>query len=182
MKKLALSVVLAGIILGGLAAPGKAQFEITVESIENKSWGIGVQVGWPFIGLSIRYWVDELLGVEVNFMPMPSWDGAGKVGRLDLNISARALWRLRNNPWIDFYGTGGLAMTLSLLRGEDAQIRAERSAWLVFGGFGLEIDNLVFLLPFPRMASCAEYGITWNMMDLLDIRLLSGGVCVRYYI
>lgn len=181
MKKLALSVVITGIVLCGLSVPGEAQVEIA-SSIEGKSWGIGVQIGWPFVGLSIRYWTNALLGVEVNFLPVPSWDSTGKVDRLDLNISARALWRLRDEPWLDFYGAGGLAMTLSLLRGGDGQIKAERSLLLLSGEFGIEIDNLALLLPFPRMASCAEYGITWNMMDLLDIRLWSGGICVRYYI
>lgn len=54
MKKLALSVVITGIVLCGLAAPGEAQVEIS-GGIQDKSWGIGVQVGWPFVGLSIRY-------------------------------------------------------------------------------------------------------------------------------
>lgn len=176
MKNIALGIVVAALILVGL--PAQAQFH----GIESKGLGFGVQIGTHHMGLSVRYWLDPQLGVEVNFLPAPSWDITGKVTKLDLNISVRALWRLRDDPWIDFYGTGGLAMTLSLIRDETGQIKSERSRLLLSAGFGAEIDNWLFLLPFPRVGSCAEYGITWSLLDLLDIRLLSGGVCLHYYI
>lgn len=59
--------------------------------------GIGAQVGFPVIGISVRFWIQDAYGLEADYLPFFFVEVA----------TLRGLMKIVNNPVADLYIAGG---------------------------------------------------------------------------
>ena len=163
-----------------------------------RAWAVGLHANFPFLGISVRYWLDDSTGLELNLAPIPDCDygrvrvevpppdEGGEEGppepvvepprcpnALRLHLSVRGLKRVSDNPRADFYATGGPSVTLTFVEGEPP--RLERAMLAVLGE--IEISHW----PIERVFPVIDYGFALNLQNLYDFRWIAGGVGFHFY-
>lgn len=137
--------------------------------------GLGVNFNFPFLGVSVRYWVSKTLGLELNLAPIPQQEKTDQEesnNYLEIKASTRALYRLTNYGTANFYVSGGPALTLKLEPGESPTFQEKYIA--ILGE--IELSDW----PVSHLAPVLDYGYTVNLNNLYDLRWLSGGVGFHY--
>jgi len=61
--------------------------------------GIGAQVGFPVIGMSVRFWIQDSYGLEADYFPL-------LIFSVEVT-TIRGLMKIVNNPVADLYIAGG---------------------------------------------------------------------------
>jgi len=174
----------------GASAQGQQHDEDGNEG--GRAWAVGLHANFPFLGISVRYWLDDSTGLELNLAPIPDCDygrvrvempppeGKGPPepvvepprcpNALRLHLSVRGLKRVSDNPRADFYATGGPSVTLTFVEGEPP--RLERAMLAVLGE--IEIRHW----PIERVFPVVDYGFALNLQNLYDFRWIAQGeVC-----
>jgi hypothetical protein len=182
---IAISACPALIVFGEEASPADAKASIT--------WSIGLNANFPFLGVSIRYWLDETWGLEFNLAPIPGYDYPPYVppepgkpeeparpqqeltgpNKLDLHVSGRFLFKVSDNPRADFYFTIGPSAILQFSQLSGFSLREP-----FIGILGeIEISNW----PIDRINPVVDYGFALNVQNLYDFRWIAGGVGFHFY-
>ena len=99
---LTMALLLVGIV------GATAQEAETINLSEDRGFGLGVQIDYPFGGLiSARHWLETSFGFEgIVFF----W---GYEGDLDGAFTARTLYRIADAPIVDFYVAAGASLPFS---------------------------------------------------------------------
>lgn len=158
----------------------------------DKLWGMGINANFPFLGVSLRYWFSNRLGLELNLAPIPVTDypsmpppGSNQKqlppqreapsgpNRLDLHLSARLLLKVSDNPRANFYLTGGPALTLQLSQTQGLQLTRPFIALLG----EIEISDW----PIERVMPVIDYGFALNLQNFYDFRWIAGGIGFHFY-
>jgi len=157
-----------------------------------KVWGMGINANFPFLGVSLRYWLSNTVGLELNLAPIPATDypdmpppssdhqqlppqrkePAGP-NRLDLHLSGRMLLKISDNPRANFYLTGGPALTLQLSQSQGPQLTRPFVALLG----EIEISDW----PIERVMPVIDYGFALNLQNFYDFRWIAGGIGFHFY-
>jgi hypothetical protein len=169
MRRLpAVTLALAMVALAATSALG---------SIPNKGLGIGIQLNYPFSGVSFRWFFSTGIGIEVNLSAMP--DGQG---RFATTVSARALVPLYQGATTTFYTTEGISVMGSVeppaatAEGHGSPVvRVEKL--LIASLFSLEYEGVLD----TRIALSGDWGLSWDVMGPLDISPLNGGVGLHLF-
>ncbi len=179
MKRAALIAMLATLLF---AIVGYA-------SLPDKGWGIGVQLNYPFTGFSIRYFNPSGLGFEFNIFPnhtMRYLDNGDAIKRLDLTLSGKLLYPVRQDANVNYYFAGGAALTVAFEESEDdvrsgVEHPAIQSSLddVVIAGMGvIEVEEMWL----NRLVGTFEYGLSWDLFNPLDFSFFNGGIGFHYYI
>ena len=109
MKRLIVAVLVLALglaLVGTLAAV--AQEAEVINLSEDRGFGVGIQIDYPFGGLlSARQWLETSFGFEgIVFF----W---GYDGDLDGTLTARTLYRIADAPIVDFYAAAGASLPFS---------------------------------------------------------------------
>lgn len=162
------------------------------------TWAVGLNANFPFLGVSARFWLNELTGFELNLAPIPGYDykpypeprdpenpeenvplrpiefeEPTGPNRLDVHISARVLRKVSDNERADFLLTIGPSVILGFSQEN---------------GFSVE-DPFIALLgeieisdwPIARINPVIDYGFALNLRNLFDFRWIAGGIGFHFY-
>jgi len=91
--------------------------------LPEKGWGIGIQLNYPFTGLSVRFFNAEGIGFELNIFPNPTSryvEDDNEVRRLELTLSGKLLYPVRQDENANYYFSGGAAITFAFEEEETA--------------------------------------------------------------
>lgn len=166
--KIGVTVILVLIVASLLVFPNTKQ----VRGAEHTGYptiSLGVNFNFPFLGVSVRYWNSDLVGVEFNLAPIPAYE---KSASLTIKTSSRILYRLTDYNAANFYINGGPAFTFVLEPGKTPIL--EKSFLAVLGEIQLNDWPVEHLVP------VIDYGYTINLESYYDFRWLSGGVGFHY--
>jgi len=148
--------------------------------LPDKGWGIGIQLNYPFTGLSVRFFNAEGIGFEVNIFPNPTSryvEGDNEVPRLELTLSGKLLYPVRQDENANYYFSGGAAITFAFEEEETALTEGMEGA--ILSGMGvIEVEGIWL----DRLVGTFEYGLAWDLFDPLNFSFLSGGIGAHYYI
>lgn len=168
-------------------------FHLAVQAdLPNKGWGIGVQVNYPFTGFSLRYFIPGGAGFEFNILPSPDSrdvEAEGEsveVRRLKLTLSGKALLPVRQDENVNYYFSGGAALTFLFEEDEDAVLEGVKPVPIhsdldgaILSGMGvIEVEGIWL----DRLVGTFEYGLTWDLFDPLNFSFFAGGIGAHYYI
>jgi len=157
--------------------------------LPDKQWGIGIQLNYPFTGFSIRLFTPEGLGFEFNIFPHPSsryLDDGTELRRLELTLSGKLLYPVRQDGNVNYYFSGGAAVTFAFEQSEE-DVRSGLSSPkiqsnlddLVIAGMGvIEVEGIWL----DRLVGTFEYGLSWDLFDPLNFSFFNGGIGFHYYI
>lgn len=164
------------------------------------TWAVGLNANFPFLGVSTRFWLDEMTGFEINLAPLPQYDyrpieppprdpdgGNGDEdvprdvyideptgpNRLDVHLSGRYLRKVSDNNRADFLLSIGPAVTLSFSQINGFSIEEPFLALLG----EIEISNW----PIERINPVIDYGFALNLRNLYDFRWIAGGIGFHFY-
>ncbi len=164
---------------------------VAQSDLPEKGWGIGVQVNYPFTGFSIRYFTAEGIGFEVNIFPNPTTryveaeEESYEVRCLELTLSGKLLYPVRQDENVNYYFSGGGAMTFAfeeegpVVEGKDRPaIRSELAGALLSGMGVIEVERIWL----DRLVGTFEYGLTWDIFDPLNFSFFAGGIGAHFYI
>jgi hypothetical protein len=158
-------------------------------SLPEKHWGIGVQLNYPFTGFSIRLFTPDGLGFEFNIFPNPTsryLDDGTELRRLELTLSGKLLYPVRQDGNVNYYFSGGAAVTFAFEQSEE-DVRSGLSSPkiqsnlddLVIAGMGvIEIEGIWL----DRLVGTFEYGLSWDLFAPLNFSFFNGGIGFHYYI
>ncbi len=157
--------------------------------LPEKGWGIGIQINYPFTGFSVRFFNADGIGFELNIFPNPTSryvEGDYEVRRLELTLSGKLLYPVRQDENVNYYFSGGAAITFAFEEEETALTEGmEQPAILsgidgaILSGMGVVEVEGIWL---DRLVGTFEYGLTWDLFDPLNFSFLSGGIGAHYYI
>ncbi len=180
MVKRSLLLVLAAVFV--IAFAGYAD-------LPDKQWGIGIQLNYPFTGFSIRLFTPEGLGFEFNIFPNSTsryLDDGTELRRLELTLSGKLLYPVREDGNVNYYFSGGAAVTFAFEQSEE-DVRSGLSSPsirlnvddVVIAGMGvIEVEGIWL----ERLVGTFEYGLSWDLFDPLNFSFFNGGVGFHYYI
>ena len=174
-----------------------ALYVLVAQSDLGKGWGIGYQVNYPFTGFSIRYFPPvappvawENIGFEFNIFPRPTpryvnaKEEPYEVRRLELTLSARLLYPVRQDEGLHYYFSAGTALTFAfeeatpILEGTDRPAIRSSLEGAILSGMGvMEIQQHRSL---DRLVGTLEYGLTWDGFGPLNF--FAGGIGAHYYV
>lgn len=157
--------------------------------LPDKGWGVGIQLNYPFTGLSVRFFNAEGIGFELNIFPNPTSrdvDGDHEVRRLELTLSGKLLYPVRQDENVNYYFSGGAAITFAFEEEETALTEGIKQPTIhsgmegaILSGMGvIEVEGIWL----DRLVGTFEYGLTWDLFDPLNFSFLSGGIGAHYYI
>lgn len=157
--------------------------------LPDKGWGVGIQLNYPFTGLSVRFFNAEGIGFELNIFPNPTSrdvDGDQEVRRLELTLSGKLLYPVRQDENVNYYFSGGAAITFAFEEEETALTEGIKQPTIhsgmegaILSGMGvIEVEGIWL----DRLVGTFEYGLTWDLFDPLNFSFLSGGIGAHYYI
>ena len=157
--------------------------------LPEKGWGVGIQVNYPFTGLSVRFFNAGGIGFEFNIFPNPTSrdvDGDHEVRRLELTLSGKLLYPVRQDENVNYYFSGGAAITFAFEEEETALPEGMKQPMIhsgiegaILSGMGvIEVEGIWL----DRLVGTFEYGLTWDLFDPLNFSFLSGGIGMHYYI
>jgi len=162
--------------------------------LPDKGWGVGIQLNYPFTGLSVRFFNAEGIGFELNIFPNPtsrdvkSPEGSEsyEVRRLELTLSGKLLYPVRQDENVNYYFSGGAAITFAFEEEEPALTEGIKQPMIhsgmegaILSGMGvIEVEGIWL----DRLVGTFEYGLTWDLFDPLNFSFLSGGIGAHYYI
>lgn len=136
----------------------------------DKHWGLGVQLNYPFSGLSLRLFSESGLGFELNLAPSPGKDA------LELVVSGRLLYPVRREGSVNYYLSGGVAGRFVFTQESDA-ISRTLDGLTVVGMAVVEVENILI----DRLAGTFEYGLSWDVFNPLNFSFWNGGIGFHYY-
>jgi len=157
--------------------------------LPEKGWGIGIQINYPFTGLSVRFFNADGIGFEFNIFPNPTSryvEGDYEVRRLELTLSGKLLYPVRQDENVNYYFSGGAAITFAFEEEETALTEGIKQPTIhsgiegaILSGMGvIEVEGIWL----DRLVGTFEYGLTWDLFDPLNFSFLSGGIGAHYYI
>jgi len=157
--------------------------------LPEKGWGIGIQINYPFTGFSVRFFNAEGIGFEFNIFPNPTSryvEGDYEVRRLELTLSGKLLYPVRQDENVNYYFSGGAAITFAFEEEETALTEGMEQPTIhssmegaILSGMGvIEVEGIWL----DRLVGTFEYGLTWDLFDPLNFSFLSGGIGAHYYI
>jgi len=157
--------------------------------LPEKGWGIGIQINYPFTGFSVRFFNAEGIGFEFNIFPNPTSryvEGDYEVRRLELTLSGKLLYPVRQDENVNYYFSGGAAITFAFEEEETALTEGIKQPTIhssmegaILSGMGvIEVEGIWL----DRLVGTFEYGLTWDLFDPLNFSFLSGGIGAHYYI
>ncbi len=172
--------------MGQTASEESAQAQIT--------WSIGLNANFPFLGVSLRYWLDATRGFEINLAPIPGYDYPPYIppdperpekpespvyyeptgpNKLEVHFSSRILYKVSDNDRADFLLTIGPSAVFQV---------SELSGFTLQDPFigilgEIEISNW----PIERVHPSVDYGFALNLKNLYDFRWIAGGIGFHFY-
>ncbi len=157
--------------------------------LPEKGWGIGIQINYPFTGFSVRFFNADGIGFEFNIFPNPTSryvEGDYEVRRLELTLSGKLLYPVRQDENVNYYFSGGAAITFAFEEEETALTEGMEQPTIhsgmegaILSGMGvIEVEGIWL----DRLVGTFEYGLTWDLFDPLNFSFLSGGIGAHYYI
>jgi len=157
--------------------------------LPEKGWGVGIQLNYPFTGLSVRFFNADGIGFEFNIFPNPTSrdvEGNHEVRRLELTLSGKLLYPVRQDENVNYYFSGGAAITFAFEEEETALTEGIKQPTIhssmegaILSGMGvIEVEGIWL----DRLVGTFEYGLTWDLFDPLNFSFLSGGIGAHYYI
>jgi len=157
--------------------------------LPDKGWGIGIQINYPFTGFSVRFFNAEGIGFEFNIFPNPTSryvESDYEVRRLELTLSGKLLYPVRQDENVNYYFSGGAAITFAFEEEETALTEGMKQPTIhsgiegaILSGMGVVEVEGIWL---DRLVGTFEYGLTWDLFDPLNFSFLSGGIGAHYYI
>jgi len=164
---------------------------VAQSGLPEKGWGIGVQVNYPFTGFSIRYFTPDGIGFEFNIFPNPTpryvnpKEEPYEVRRLELTLSAKLLYPVRQDEDVNYYFSAGTALTFAfeevepVLEGTNRPAIQSSLEGTILSGMGVIEVERIWL---DRLVGTFEYGLTWDVFDPLNFSFFAGGIGAHYYI
>lgn len=155
----------------------------------DKAWGIGIQLSYPFTGFSIRFFNPSGLGFEFNIFPNHTTrylDNGTPLKRLDLTLSGKILFPVRQDANVNYYFSGGAAVTFGFEESEDdvlagvehPAIHSALDDVVIAGMSVIEVEEMWL----ERLVGTFEYGLSWDLFNPFDFSFFNGGIGFHYYI